>query len=170
MNGYTSRTGYIYNAEGVRVAKGTITSLSCDLSTNGFQLTQSYVLGPGGEELTMRDGNSNWELTNVYAAGKLIGTYDSSGLHLHLSDPLGSRRMQVSGNIATAGQPETEFQSMPYGNLLGTSTDPGAPYDPDNPFIADDSSPLHFTGKERDSESGNDYFGQGTTRLRWAGL
>ena len=67
--------GYLYNAEGERVAKGTITTMSCDPNTNGFQITESYVLGQGGEELTMLDGSNNWQRTNVYGAGKLLATY-----------------------------------------------------------------------------------------------
>jgi len=41
--------------------------MSCDPSANGFQTTQNYVLGPWGEELSMLDGNNNWQRTNVYA-------------------------------------------------------------------------------------------------------
>ena len=143
------------------MAKGTITSLSCDPTTNGFQLTQSYVVGPGGEELTMLDGSNNWQRTNVYGAGKLLATYDMisdpassspslvPALHFQLTDPLGTRRMQTS----SVGQPETDIQSLPFGDQLSSFPDPDAP------GTADDATPLHFTGKERDTESGNDYFG-----------
>jgi len=44
--------GYIYDAEGNRVAKGSISTLSCDPMTNDFQFTENYVLGAGGEELS----------------------------------------------------------------------------------------------------------------------
>ena len=148
MPGDTQMIGYLYNAEGVRVAKGSITTLSCNLSINGFQLTGSYVLGQGGEELTQLDGNNNWQRTNVYGAGKLLATYDPVGLHFHLTDPLGTRREQTS----SVGQPETDIQSLPFGNQLNSFSDQSAP------GTADDATPLHFTGKERDAESGNDYF------------
>jgi RHS repeat-associated protein len=101
----------------------------------------------------MLDGNNNWQRTNVFAGGALVGTYDSAGLHFHLSDPLGTRRMQLSGNPNSVGQPETDIQSLPYGDQLYSFTDQYAP------ASADDATPLHFTGKERDAESGNDYFG-----------
>jgi RHS repeat-associated protein len=156
MPGMTSMTGYLYDADGARVAKGTITSMSCDPSANGFQFTENYVLGPGDEELTIfsvASGVANWQRTNVYAAGILLATYDAAGLHFHLTDPLGTRRMQLSGEIASLGQPETDFQSLPFGDQLNTFPDRYAP------ASADDSTPLHFTGKERDTESGNDYFG-----------
>jgi RHS repeat-associated protein len=172
-------TGYMYNAEGIRVGKGTISAMSCDVTTNGFQLTHSYVLGLGGEELTTMGpsgtGQSGWRRTNVYGAGKLLATYDLVGsygsrlaggdgsgssetgvgypaLHFHLADPLGTRRMQVSGNLTSAGVPELDCQSLPFGNQQNCTTDPNAT------DTADDATPMHFTAKERDSESGNDYF------------
>jgi RHS repeat-associated protein len=156
--------GYLYDADGTRVSKGSITPvlnpaiqpLSCDPTANGFQFSQNYVLGPSGEDLTMfsvAGGVTNWQRTNVYAAGKLLATYDTTGLHFHLTDPLGTRRMQLSGNLANLGQPETDFQSLPFGDQLNTFSDQYAP------ASADDATPLHFTGKERDTESGNDYFG-----------
>jgi len=155
VSGYTTTTGYIYDADGNRVAKGSInasvflTSSVCNPSSNGFQLTESYVVGQSGEELTTRDGSNNWQRTNVYGASGLFATYDSLGLHFQLTDPLGTRRMQTS----SVGQPELDCQSLPYGDGLYCFEDANAP------ATADDATPLHFTGKERDSESGNDYFG-----------
>ncbi len=155
-------TGYLYDADGNRIAKGTLTNCnntnflttcSSDPATNGFQLSENYVLGAAGEELSVLDGSNNWQLTNVYAAGKLVGTYDTKGLHYHLEDPLGTRRMQLSGNQFTVGQPEIDMQSLPYGDAFIVSPDPYAD------VAVDDATPLHFTGKEHDSESGNDYFG-----------
>jgi RHS repeat-associated protein len=157
--GMTAMTGYLYGADGNRVAKGSITTMSCDPTTNGFQFQENYVLGPSGEELSMLDGNNNWQRTNVFVGGKLQATYDDAGLHFHLTDPLGTRRMQLSGNLAigglpaTLGQPENDVQSLPFGDQLNTYPDQYAP------ATAGDATPLHFTGKERDTESGNDYFG-----------
>jgi RHS repeat-associated protein len=130
--------------------------MSCDPTTNGFQFSENYVLGPGGEELTMfsvAGGATTWQRTNVYAAGRLLATYDITGLHFHLEDPVGTRRMQLSGNLASMGQPETDIQSLPFGDQLNSYPDQYAP------ATADDATPLHFTGKERDTELGNDYFG-----------
>ena len=160
--GTWSMTGYIYDAVGNRVAKGTITSMSCDPTANGFTFTENYVLGPSGEELSMFDGGNNWQRTNVYADSKLVGTYDTGGLHFHLEDPLG--RMRLSGNPNQVGLPETDIQSWPYGDQLYSFPDQYAP------ATADDATPLHFTGKERDTESGNDYFGAryyASTMGRW---
>jgi RHS repeat-associated protein len=150
--GGTSYYGYEYDAEGNRVAKGTITTTtstwSCDPSANGLSYTESYVLSPSGQQLTTLDGNGHWQRTNVYASD-LLATYDTTNLHFHLSDPLGTRRVQTSA----AGFAETDCERLPFGDELTCFADPNAP------SSADDSTPLHFTGKERDTESGNDYFG-----------
>lgn len=144
--GMTTMTGYIYNAEGARVAKGTISSMSCDVTANGFQLTESYVLGQGGEQLSMMGGSGNWQRTNVYGGGALLATYDASGLHFHMADPLGTRRLQTNA----AGVPELDCQSLPFGDAQYCFTDPNAP------ASADDASPLHYAGLETDPESGLD--------------
>ena len=138
--------------------------MSCDPATNGFQFTKSYVLGLGGEELTTLDGSNTWLRTNVYVGGRLTATYDLAGLHFHLSDPLGTRRVQLNGNLTRGnltsgnqtqplGQAELDCQSLPYGDQQSCTPAPNAP------STSDDATPLHFTGKERDAESGNDYFG-----------
>jgi len=140
--GMTTMTEYIYDAEGNRVAKGTITNWSagCDTTQNGFTVSNSYVLGPSNEQLTETDGNGNWKHTNVYAAGMLIATYNPSGLYFHLSDWLGNRRVQTD----YAGNNPQFYQSLPFGEMpLGQ--DLGA-------------TEHHFTGKERDQETGLDYF------------
>ncbi len=165
----------MYDAEGKRVAKGTILTMSCDPTANGFQITENYVLGPGGEELTTLDGSNTWLRTNVYVGGRLTATYDQAGLHFHLSDPLGTRRVQLSGNLTSGnqtssgqpqplGQAELDCQSLPYGDQQSCTPAPNAPPS------SDDATPLHFTGKERDAESGNDYFGAryyASTMGRW---
>jgi len=140
--------GYLYDAEGSRVAKGSITSLSCDLSHNGFQLTEQYVSGQSGEQLAVLDGSGAWKRSSVYGAGRLLATYDTGGLHFHVTDPLGTRRVQTS----SAGVAELTCENLPFGDDQNCFSVP-------NSSGAGDSTTLHFTGKERDAESGNDYFG-----------
>ena len=134
---------YIYDAEGNRVAKGTLTSFSCDLTQNGFTTTTQYIVGQSGEQVTAVDGSGNWKRSNVYAAGALLATYDINGVHFDLSDALGNKRVQVNAT----GTVEQTCQSLPFGDQLSCSG------------TGSDASKLHYTGKERDSESGNDYFG-----------
>jgi RHS repeat-associated protein len=143
-------TGYLYDANGTRVAKGSISTWNCDPDTaaNGFQTTNDYILGPGGEQVTEMSAASNntmlWQHTNVYAAGKLLATYDltGNGLHFYLNDPLGTRRAQTD----YAGVLEQTCSSLPFGDQLSCSGSTTSPTE------------HHFTGKERDAESGNDYF------------
>ena len=149
-------TGYIYDAEGRRVAKGTITTWSCDFSSNRFAAStteEDYVLDLSGNQITEMASNGSGGTvpvhTNVWADGQLIGTYEiakdsggqlNSNLHFYFNDWLGSRRVQTdySGTI------EQTCSNLPYGDsesCLPTPTE-------------------HlYTGKERDAESGNDYFG-----------
>ena len=95
-----------------------------------------------GEQVTAVDGQGNWLRTNVYVAGAAFATYDNTGvLHFNLSDALGTKRVQVNAT----GVVEQTCQSLPFGDQLSCS---GA-----------DDNKLHFTAKERDTESGNDYFG-----------
>jgi RHS repeat-associated protein len=123
--------------------------MSCDFTTNDFAPTAGYVVGPSGEQLTEVDANNNWVHTNVYAGGKLIATYDGNvaapTLHFHIDDPLGTRRAQVSAT----GALEATYQSLPFGDGLNS-----IPY---TNAGDDDPTENHFTNKERDIESGNDY-------------
>jgi RHS repeat-associated protein len=153
VEGFTSMTQYLYDADGTRVAKGTITNWSagCDTTQNGFTMTASYILGPGNEqlaELSWSGGVPTPVHTNVWAGGQLTATYSYDDpinypagiLYFPLTDWLGTRRMLADqyGNLAQT------CDSLPFGD--GESC-PATPTE-------------HlFTGKERDTESGNDYFG-----------
>ena len=140
---------YVYDAEGRRVGKGTLSSWpsACvaPTSANGFTLTTSYVLGPGGDqvsELSISGSTSTWVHTNIFAGGKLLGTYHDTNTYFALNDWLGTKRAEYTPNGLLS-----TFFSLPYGNGLSSSGN------------ASDATEQHFTGKERDVESGNDYFG-----------
>ncbi|MGA7522332.1 MAG: RHS repeat-associated core domain-containing protein [Acidobacteriaceae bacterium] len=141
-------TGYIYNADGERVAKGSISSWSCDPTVSGFTTTNDYILGLSGEQVTemgVDPGSSaatTWQHTNVYANGEVIATYDPNGLHFYLNDWQGTRRAQTD----YTGVLEQTCSSLPFGDSLNCSQSQQYPTE------------HHFTGKERDAESGNDYF------------
>lgn len=77
----------------------------------------------------------------IYGGDRHIGTYGSNATYFIHADHLGTerRRTDVSG-----GSIET-CTSLAFGDHLSCS--------------GSDVSPLHFTGKERDTESGLDYFG-----------
>jgi RHS repeat-associated protein len=145
-------TAYLYDAEGLRVAKGSITTLSCSLASNGFALTNQYLLDQGGDQVTELNGSGVWQHSNVWSGAHLDATYDAKGLHFHIADPLGTRRVQT--NIL--GVVEETCQSLPFGDAQNCVIPTGAP------STAEDATEHHFTGKERDgtamTESGNDYF------------
>ena len=152
-------TGYIYDAAGIRVSKVNLNQFSCNLGY-GYTPTSSYVLGLGGEQMTefnVNSGVSTWAHTNVFSGGGLLATYSPTGnstgstlsgstvrtsTYFALSDWLGTKRAEVGANGCVS-----TYASMPFGgglNSNGNCTDP---------------TEHHFTGKERDAESGLDYFG-----------
>jgi RHS repeat-associated protein len=151
---------YLYDADGNRIGKGNIARWNCDsdpndTNYNGFTLTNEYVLGPGGEQVTELDGSGNWMHSNAYAGGQLVATLDTANqdtyqypaVHYQLADWLGTRRAQVS----PIGQLEETCQNLPFGDQMNCVATGMA--------TADDATEHHFTGKERDAESGLDYFG-----------
>jgi hypothetical protein len=74
----------------------------------------------------------------------MLGYYTNTGTDFVLTDWLGTKRVVAGAD----GQLASAWCSLPFGNRLqqcgGSATDP---------------SDIHDTGKQRDAESGNDYFG-----------
>jgi hypothetical protein len=136
---------------GNRIAKANITVFSCDVTSNGFATTGpsiNYVVGPNGEQLDEYDAaGANPVHSNVFAGSRLLATYSGSSWLYAFSDWLGTKRVQISanGNLANL----STFASLPFGDgLFKTCVD---------------VTEQHFTGKERDIETGItngiDYFG-----------
>jgi len=73
----------------------------------------------------------------------LLATNDTRGQHFQFTDWLGTRRAQATA----AGVQEEQCQSLPFGDGESCSGS------------GVDATEHHFMGKERDAESGNDYFG-----------
>jgi len=142
-------TGYLYGADGWRVAKGTLSSWTCNAAATNFSPTSIYVLGASGEQMTevaISGSTTTWRHTNVFAGGKLLATYapntnGATDTFFTLTDWLGTKRAEI-----TPDNTFSTFFSLPYGNGLSTAGD------------AADAAEHHFTGKERDTESGSDYF------------
>jgi RHS repeat-associated protein len=143
---------YVYDAEGRRVAKGSLTTFptsttcSAPISANGFTATAMYLRGEHGDQDTELNGTGVWQHTNVFAGGGLTATYDTgtkATLSFNFSDWLGSKRLQSNFN----GTTQNSWASDPFGAYqkpLGSGAD---------------ATEHHFTGKERDTETNNDYFG-----------
>ena len=112
----------------------------------------------GGGQVTEMSEQSGevWKHSNVFSAARLTATYDynsgNGGLHYELADPLGSKRVQAN----TTGIVEEWYVSLPYGDGLTPIPNPACTAA--NYCYAEDATEHHFTGKERDTESGNDYF------------
>jgi RHS repeat-associated protein len=90
-----------------------------------------------------------WQLTERRAASHRVkgGTTPQTGvLHFVLSDWLGTKRVQT----AYDGTTENNWTNLPFGDGLAPNC---------SSCNGGDSSEHHFTGKERDAESGLDYFG-----------
>jgi RHS repeat-associated protein len=163
-------TGYEYDADGARLAKGNISSWSCDPTVAGVSPAineTDYILGPGDEQVTELASDANglmmWMHTNVWAGGQLLGTYDTNGLHFYLDDWLGTRRAQTD----YAGVAEESCSSLPFGDSLNCS---GLTSNYAYAGLLAFPTEHHFTGKERDTESGLDYFGAryyASTMGRW---
>ena len=162
-NSNASLTGYIYDAAGTRVAKGSLSSFSCNFSSNGFLANTSWVLGPGGEQVTeyavsgpATNYTSSWTHTNAFSSGKITATYHDTGTYFYLGDWLGTKRAEVGQMLSSTNTAQlcaATFASLPYGDgLTSAQSVPGYQTCPD-------ATEHHFTGKERDAESGNDYFG-----------
>jgi RHS repeat-associated protein len=143
MAGLQGMIGYVYDAEGRRVAKGTIHQWSCDVSSNGFQETAGYVVGPNNEQMAETNASGEWVHSNVYANGELIATYTPNDMSFHINDWLSTRRIDMDpfGNLGAS------YQNMPFGEFVVAGQSLG-------------STEHFFTGKERDTESGLDNFGK----------
>jgi RHS repeat-associated protein len=125
---------YTYDASGARVAK----------IGSGGAPTSIYILGAGSQQITELNGSGQWLHSNAYAGGSLIATYTPStgGYHYNLTDRLGTKEMQT---LPSGNQEETCIND-PFGDSLSCTG--GA-----------DATEQHFTGKDRDGETGLDYFG-----------
>jgi RHS repeat-associated protein len=100
-----------------------------------------YLYDLAGHVITELNSSGGWNRGEVYAGGGHVATYADGKTYFSHGDWLGTERARtdVSGAVA-----ET-CQGLPFGDELNCS--------------GGDASPLHFTGKERDPESGLDNFG-----------
>jgi RHS repeat-associated protein len=123
---------YVYDASGRRVRK-TTSSGSVD-----------YLYDLAGHEVAEVSSTGGWNRGEVYAGGRHLANYQGgmtgTTYFIH-ADWLGTERAR---STATGASYET-CTSLPFGDWLSCS--------------GSDPSPMHFTGKERDSESGLDNFG-----------
>jgi RHS repeat-associated protein len=147
---WTSGERYIYDGDGNRVEKcvaATATTACPTSGTNGML----YWRGTGSEALDESDLSGNPEEEYIFFSGQRIARRDvtSTGatiaVHYYFSDHLGSHSVITNATGTTC---EQDIDYYPYGGV-------------ENDYCSGSgvSQRYKFTGKERDTESGLDYFG-----------
>jgi RHS repeat-associated protein len=130
---------YFYDAQGQRVGKQQADTL------------EDYVYDPKGHLTSVHDGSANLLRSELYSPdGRHVATlngnsWSTSGLFWNHADWLGTERVRTNFINGTASVVET-CTDTPFGMNLNCTPPP-------------DQSPMHFTGKQRDYETGLDYFG-----------
>lgn len=135
VNG-SGTSSYLYDANGRRIRKTTPAGETVD-----------FLYDLSGHEISQITSAGAWTRGEIYAGGRHLGTYSggtSGTTTFTFSDWLGTERARSSPGATTACETIT---SLPFGDALTTNGSCGDP------------SPMHFTGKERDNESGLDNFG-----------
>jgi RHS repeat-associated protein len=130
VNGTSGTSTYVYDANGKRVEKTTATGGTVD-----------FLYDTAGQEIAQVNSAGAWTRGEVYAAGRHVATLNNTTTYYNHSDWLGTERARST----SAGALYETCTSLPFGDWL-TCT-------------GGDPSPMHFTSKERDSESGLDNFG-----------
>jgi RHS repeat-associated protein len=123
---------YLYDGNGDRVAKKASNSI-----------TKVYWLGLDGDGLDESDGTGSIGHEYAFFNGRRVARRDlpSGTVEYYLSDHLGSASVVTSAS----GAPQQESDYFPYGGEI--------------PISGADSNVYKFAGKERDTETGFDYFG-----------
>jgi RHS repeat-associated protein len=120
---------YTYEGSGQRIRK-----------VSGTQ-TVDYLYDLNGHVITELNTFGGWNRTEIYAGGRHLATYNNGTTYFAQSDWLGSERV----HSLPSGAPAEICSNLPFGDGLSCTG-------------SIDASPNHFTGKERDQESGLDYF------------
>jgi RHS repeat-associated protein len=132
-NGTSGSSSYAYDAEGRRIQKTT--------SAGG---TVNFLYDLAGHEIAQTSaGAGSWMRGEIYAGGRHVATYYNSTTYFIHADWLGTERARsnVSGALCES------ITSLAYGDAMTTSGSCGDP------------SPMHFSGKEHDTETGLENFG-----------
>ena len=109
-----------------------------DVETSGG--TVSYVYDSSDRPIFYTYDSNNHCKDEIYAGNRHLAIYAGGNTYFVHSDWLGTQRARTYGTwVATC-------TSLPFGDALNCT-----------PSVTD--SPLHFTGKQRDTESGLDNFG-----------
>jgi len=140
---------YVYDSDGHRVQKTSTVGNGSDPAG-----TWIYFYDLAGRLVQKFTSPGNiFHQGNIYAGGRHLATVGGGTIFSH-SDWLGTERARTGFINSTWNTCET-IASLPFGDGQTTTPMPGFGF----PYGCNPASPLHFTGKERDSESGLDNFG-----------
>jgi len=138
---------YTYNANGSRVSKMVITATTT---------TTWYIYGVGGELMAEypADGATNLPQTEYgYRNGELLIEGGCDVVRWRVTDHLGSTRIAVDTTGSLTSIRRTDY--VPFGEELGANVGPRTS---GQGYGLADCWRQRFTGKERDAETGLDYF------------
>ena len=149
----TTSTYYFYDAAGQRVGKQQFNNLEDYVYDLQGHITSVYA-----------NGSTSAFRAELYTPqGRHVSTWNPGAnngpLFYNFADWLGTERVRtnvINGTVTVA----ESCTDTPYGMNLACATFPGLA----------DTSPMHFTGKQRDYESNLDYFGAryfGSNMGRW---
>ncbi len=139
----TAGTSYIYDGNGQRVEKCTegTTPGTCASGSTGTL----YWRGQISDALSETDLAGNIQNTYIFFNGQRVARRDSAAaIHYYFSDHLGSHGVVENATGTTC---EQDIDYYPYGGV-------------EHDYCPNAVQNYKFTGKERDMESGLDYFGK----------
>lgn len=126
-NNWNGTSTYIYDAAGQRIRKVTVAGGTVD-----------FVYDLAGHEIAQFNTSGVWTRGEVYAGGRHVATYSGgtggTTYFIH-ADWLGTERVRSN----SSGSSYETCTSLPFGDGLSCTTA--------------DVSPMHFSGKERDTET-----------------
>ena len=131
---------YLYGPDGRRVAK-----------VNNGQIVKQFYYDAAGQEIAETNAAGALQRAEIFAGGRHLATWTNSGggaTYFNHADWLGTERARSN----SAGTLCETITSLPFGDGQATTPQNGG-------CATADPSPNHFTGKERDAESGLDFFG-----------
>jgi RHS repeat-associated protein len=144
VNGSGTAT-YSYDANGLRVHRTGYTATNCapdHIMDYVYDLSGRWILQVNSGGVACGD--------EVYAAGRHLGS-NRGGIIFSHADWLGTERVRINSAYINNRSYDEHCSNLPFGDGLYCTPAGGDP----GPY----TSPLHFTGKERDAESGLDNFG-----------
>jgi len=149
---------YVYDAENriIEVDSGSTAVYTYDAEGRRVRkvagTTVDYVYDHGGHELAEVGTSGAWTREEVYVGGRHLATYSGTTTYFHNADWLGTERVRTDVN----GDIYETCQGLPYGD--------------GQVCVGGEITPMHLTGKHRDTETNLDDFPAryySSTQGRW---